>query len=617
MGTTKLPVTAGGISGPVTSTDNAVALFDGTDGQTIKNSTVTVSADGDIAGVDTLTISSSDSGDCVSITKTTAGDSLTIAQSGSGEAIHITQGILRITPLTASRALALDANQRVVASSTTGAELGYVNGVTSAIQTQINAKQATITGGATTIVSSDLTASRALSSDASGKVAVATTTLTELNYVNGVTSAIQTQINAKQDTGNYVTALTGDVTATGPGSVAATIANDAVTNAKLANMAANTIKGNNTGGSTDPIDLTVAQTTAMLNAMVGDSGSGGTKGMVPAPATGDATKYLRGDATWQTISASSLPTSANFVNNLSVAFSVGASALTIAIKTAAGSDCSAGDKGTIYFPSATAATGTYAAVELAASLSLVVSSGSKLGTVDATESNGYVYLINSAGTMKTGVSGTYYPPGSIITTVAEGGAGAADSVSEIYSDAVYSNVVAMPINKFTTTQTTAGTWAAVPTASRPWPFCPGFVGCSYETDAGQSLTSGAITQIIFEDKIIDSHSMMNTGTGTVTIPVSGKYLITFQYLMASSTAWEVTEAGAGYIYKNGTQVCASYYSLPASTASSLYISSGSVQYLNSFVKGDTVDCRVFQDSDSTRTLQAGGVFNRISVTKVG
>ena len=216
MGTTKLPIESGGTSGPVSSTDSAVALFDGTDGSTLKNSTVIVSSDGDISGVGSLTINHSDSGDCVSITKTTNGDSLTIAQSGSGEAIHITQGILRITPLTASRALALDANQRVVASATTSVELGYVNGVTSAIQTQINGKQATITGGATSIVSSNLTASRALASDGSGKVAVATTTAAELDYLSGVTSSVQTQLNGKQASGSYITALTGDVTATGP-----------------------------------------------------------------------------------------------------------------------------------------------------------------------------------------------------------------------------------------------------------------------------------------------------------------------------------------------------------------------------------------------------------------
>lgn len=61
-------------------------------------------------------------------------------------------------------------------------------------------KQATITGAATSITSSNLTASKALVSDANGKVAASSVTSTELGYVSGVTSAIQTQISNKQDT---------------------------------------------------------------------------------------------------------------------------------------------------------------------------------------------------------------------------------------------------------------------------------------------------------------------------------------------------------------------------------------------------------------------------------
>ena len=60
-----------------------------------------------------------------------------------------------------------------------------------------NAKQAAITGGATTITSSNMTASRALVSDASGKVAVSGVTSTELGYLGGLSGSIQTQINGK------------------------------------------------------------------------------------------------------------------------------------------------------------------------------------------------------------------------------------------------------------------------------------------------------------------------------------------------------------------------------------------------------------------------------------
>ena len=97
--------------------------------------------------------------------------------------------------LTASKALVSDGSGKVSASAVTSTELGYVDGVTSAIQTQIDSKQATITGAATTIDDADLTASRALVSDGSGKVAVSAVTSTELGYVDGVTSALQTQLN--------------------------------------------------------------------------------------------------------------------------------------------------------------------------------------------------------------------------------------------------------------------------------------------------------------------------------------------------------------------------------------------------------------------------------------
>ena len=66
------------------------------------------------------------------------------------------------------------------------------------VQTALTSKQDTVVGGASTITEDNLTASRALVSNSSGKVAVSTVTSTELGYLDGVTSNVQAQLNGKQ-----------------------------------------------------------------------------------------------------------------------------------------------------------------------------------------------------------------------------------------------------------------------------------------------------------------------------------------------------------------------------------------------------------------------------------
>lgn len=64
----------------------------------------------------------------------------------------------------------------------------------------LSTKQDTITGAASTVTTSNLTANRAVISNSSGKIATNAVTDTELGYLSGVTSAIQTQLNGKQGT---------------------------------------------------------------------------------------------------------------------------------------------------------------------------------------------------------------------------------------------------------------------------------------------------------------------------------------------------------------------------------------------------------------------------------
>lgn len=73
---------------------------------------------------------------------------------------------------------------------------------------QLNAglatKQNTITGAATTIVSADLSPLRAVVTDAAGKVAESAVTAAEIGYLAGVTSSLQSQLDAKENGLGYV-----------------------------------------------------------------------------------------------------------------------------------------------------------------------------------------------------------------------------------------------------------------------------------------------------------------------------------------------------------------------------------------------------------------------------
>lgn len=71
-------------------------------------------------------------------------------------------------------------------------------------------------------------------------------------------------------TANQTVTLSGDATGSGTTSITVTIANGAVTNAKMANMATSTIKGRATAGTGAPEDLTATQVKTILAIVPGD-----------------------------------------------------------------------------------------------------------------------------------------------------------------------------------------------------------------------------------------------------------------------------------------------------------------------------------------------------------
>lgn len=179
---------------------------------------------------------------------------------------------------------------------------------------------------------------------------------------------------------------------------------------------------------------------------------------------------------WATASSGAGQDSSYELTNLSIAASVGSSALTIALKTKAGDDPSAGSPVKIAFRNATLTTGTYTQVSATAATSLVISSGSTMGFTSAVADNIYIYAINNAGTIELAAStALWIDEGTVYTSTAEGGAGGADSRSVLYSTTARTAVAIRLIGKLKATEATAGTWATAPSEISLPPFKKNFI----------------------------------------------------------------------------------------------------------------------------------------------
>lgn len=85
------------------------------------------------------------------------------------------------------------------------------------------------------------------------------------SLANDITAADTTRWGSDVSSTNELQTIVGDVTSTGTTILTTTIANDAVSNVKAANMAVNTIKGRATSGTGDPEDLTATQVKNILS----------------------------------------------------------------------------------------------------------------------------------------------------------------------------------------------------------------------------------------------------------------------------------------------------------------------------------------------------------------
>jgi len=396
---------SGDVVGPASATDNAVVRFDGTTGKLVQNSAVTIAdLTGDITGgkfngvaisgsstptlavTGTSSISGSHSG---TSSGTNTGDQTSVTgNAGTATALQTARtingvsfdGTANITVAAAAGTLTgTTLASGVTASSLTSAAGGTFGtaAFTDASAYQISDAELTaiaglvsaadrlpyFTGSGLASLATFTAAGRALVDDADAAAQRATLGLGTLATQSGTFSGTSSGTN----TGDQTITLTGDATGSGTGSFVVTIANNAVSLAKMATLATDRILGRDTAGTGNVEPLTVGggleftgsggiqrsaitgdvtisagattstiansavtlakfqnistasflgrtsagsgapeilstgAATQLIDVMVGDTGSGGTKGLCPAPSAGDAAagKFLKADGTYQ------------------------------------------------------------------------------------------------------------------------------------------------------------------------------------------------------------------------------------------------------------------------------------------------------------------------------
>lgn len=213
--------------------------------------------------------------------------------------------------------------------------------------------------------------------------------------------------------------------------------------------------------------------------------------------------------------------------NCSIGASVGSSAITIALKDAAGSDPSAGSPCKISFRSATASTGTHSQVSTTSSLSMTVSNGSSLGCTASSACTLFVYAINNAGSVVLGViGGTPLDEATIQSSSAEGGAGAADTYGTLYSTAAQTSKAIRLLGRINITPAASFAWTNSPTEVANVPIRGGLVRSSsllpFKIEAANIQPPTTINSQTGSPKWISSVTANATGDVTLNV-ISGVF----------------------------------------------------------------------------------------------
>lgn len=214
-------------------------------------------------------------------------------------------------------------------------------------------------------------------------------------------------------------------------------------------------------------------------------------------------------------------TSPDQIVNCSFTATVGANALTVALKDAAGSDPSATSPCMVGFRNATLTTGTYSLVSATAATSVVAADTKTLGCTATVACTIAVYLINNAGTIEIGLINGAVLDEAIVNTSTAISAGTA--LQTLYSTTARANVAVRLIGRFVITIAASNHWSNAATSLSNTPLPPVVSDWFACTPTGTWITNTTYTAFC---KRIGDTLFMNGKVTLAGAPTAGALTIT-------------------------------------------------------------------------------------------
>ncbi len=234
---------------------------------------------------------------------------------------------------------------------------------------------------------------------------------------------------------------------------------------------------------------------------------------------------------------------ANAFYNVGISASVSANAITVSLTGIDGTTPSASNEVKIGFRDSSLTSGVSNIRSVTSGTTVTISSGSTLGFTANEKGRIYVWALDNSGTVELGAShrADLFPEDGLNTTTAEGGSGASDSASLLYSTTAGANVPIRMLGYLDIqTDSTPGWWPSG--ATKVQVMGPGIVldtkyrsQSSYATAVDIASPGGGWVDA-------DATNLQITFTP----PKSGRYRAEFEF-----THYTVGSAGAGVISKFG------------------------------------------------------------------